>query len=103
MKQYCVYFLTNRSRTLYIGVTNDMYRRMREHKQKLNDGFAKRYNLDQLVYVEATEDVRAAIEREKQLKSWSRGKKLALIESVNPEWEDLSESWFRPDSSLCSE
>jgi putative endonuclease len=81
--------MTNKSRTLYTGVTNNLERRMYEHKQKLIPGFTTKYNISRLVYYEATEDV-AAISREKQIKGWLRSKKIALIESVNPNWEDLS-------------
>jgi len=76
--------MTNKSRTLYTGITNDLERRVSEHKQKLVPGFTARYNIDRLVYYEATEDVNAAISREKQIKRWLRAKKIALIESMNP-------------------
>jgi len=85
--------MTNKSRTLYTGVTNDLERRVYEHKQKLVPGFTARYNITRLVYFEATEDVQAAIVREKQIKGWLRRKKIALIESANPRWEDLSVKW----------
>jgi putative endonuclease len=84
-KQYYVYIMTNRSRTLYVGVTNDLERRVYEHKQKLILGFTQRYNITQLVYYEATSDVRSALAREKQIKGWLRAKKIALIESANAE------------------
>ena len=87
---YFVYILSNRSRTLYVGVTNNLERRVSEHKQKLIEGFTRRYNVTQLVYCESTEDVRAAITREKQIKGWTRAKKIALVDSVNPDWRDLS-------------
>ena len=104
MKQYYVYIMTNKSRTLYIGVTNNLERRAYEHKQKLTSGFTSRYNLTRLVYFEETQDIYAALSREKQLKGWLRVKKIALIESVNPQWEDLSKDWYgKADSSLCSE
>ena len=90
MKQYYVYIMTNKSRTLYTGVTNNLERRVYEHKQKLIPGFTTKYNISRLVFFEATQDIRAAIEREKQIKGWLRSKKIALIESVNPQWEDLS-------------
>ena len=89
-KQFYVYIMTNKSRTLYTGVTNDLERRVYEHKQKLVPGFTSKYNITRLVYYEATEDIRAAIEREKQIKGWLRARKIALIESMNPEWVDLS-------------
>jgi len=92
-KQYYVYIMTNRSRTLYVGVTNDLERRVYEHKQKLILGFTQRYNITQLVYYEATSDVRSALAREKQIKGWLRAKKIALIESANAEWRDLSAEW----------
>ncbi len=93
MKQYFVYIMTNRSGTLYTGVTNDLYRRVSEHKQGLIPGFTSRYNITQLVYFEAHSDVREAIAREKQIKRWRRSKKIALIESLNPDWRDLSAGW----------
>ena len=93
-KQYYVYIMTNRSKTLYTGVTNDLIRRVYEHKNKMVEGFTKKYNIMKLVYFEETSDVQAAIEREKQIKGWLRSKKIALIESKNPEWKDLSEGWF---------
>ena len=93
MKQYYVYIMTNKSRALYTGVTNNLERRVYEHKQKLIPGFTTKYNISRLVYFEATEDIRAAIEREKQIKEWLRSKKVTLIESVNPSWTDLSACW----------
>ena len=88
---YYVYILANKnSRVLYIGVTNDLQRRIYEHKERLLDGFTKRYNIEKLVYYEATENIKAAIEREKVLKKWSRKKKEWLIERFNPLWMDLS-------------
>ncbi len=94
MKRYYVYILTNKSRTLYTGVTNDLLRRVYEHKQKLVQGFTAKYNITRLAYFEETTDVQAALAREKQIKGWLRVKKLALIESVNPRWEDLSNGWY---------
>ena len=91
---HCVYILTNWSgKVMYIGVTNDLQRRLYEHRHQLADGFTKRYNIHKLVYFEQTGDVRAAIAREKQLKGWSREKKNALVASANPTWRDLSEDW----------
>ena len=89
-KQYYVYILTNNSKTLYTGVTNNLIRRIYEHKNKFVEGFSKKYNLTKLVYYEISEDVRSAIAREKQIKGWLRSKKIKLIESMNPEWKDLS-------------
>ena len=104
MGQYYVYIMTNRSQTLYTGVTNDLQHRVYEHKQKLVDGFTKKYNLTKLVYYESTDDVRSAIGREKQIKGWLRANKIALIESMNPQWGDLSDGWYEEqgDPSLCS-
>ena len=93
MRQYYVYIMTNRSATLYIGVTNDLARRVYEHKNKLIPGFTAKYNITKLVYFETTDDVRTAIAPEKQIKGWLRVKKVALIESVNPSWDDLSADW----------
>ncbi|MCI8366220.1 MAG: GIY-YIG nuclease family protein [Eggerthellaceae bacterium] len=88
-----VYILTNYNHTtLYIGVTTDLERRMAEHKSHALPGFTQNYNVDRLVYVERTQSIRDAIEREKQLKRWGRKKKEKLIESSNPLWRDLSES-----------
>ena len=89
-RQYYVYIVTNNSKTLYTGVTNNLTRRIYEHKNKLVEGFTKKYNLSKLVYYEISEDVRSAIGREKQIKGWLRSKKINLIESINPEWKDLS-------------
>ena len=94
MKAYYVYILTNFSnKVMYIGVTNDLQRRLYEHKNKLLAGFTKQYNVHKLVYYEYTMDVNAAIAREKQLKGWNRSKKNSLVETMNPEWRDLSEDW----------
>jgi len=92
-KQYYVYIMASRSRVLYVGMTNDLQRRVEQHKQKLVEGFTQRYNVTRLVYYEATNDVHAAIAREKQIKGWRRSKKTDLIESVNRTWKDLSEEW----------
>jgi len=95
-KQYYVYILTNKfNRVLYIGITNDLVRRMFEHKNKLVSGFTNKYNLVKLIYYEITDDVRNAIKREKQLKNWHREWKTNLINQFNPEWHDLSEEFFR--------
>ena len=97
-KQYYVYIMTNGARTLYIGVTNDLTRRVYQHKQKLADGFTKKYNITMLAYFKVTSDVQAAIAREKQLKGWLRSKKIALVESMNPRWVDLSAEWYEPQA-----
>jgi putative endonuclease len=91
MNEYFVYIVTNKSnKVLYIGVTNNLERRMFEHKNKMINGFTKKYNLTKLVYFQETSDVRSAIEREKQLKNWHRDCKIKLITDFNPEWKDLS-------------
>jgi len=90
MNQYYVYIMTNKSKTLYIGITSDLYRRVFEHKQKFVNGFTKKYNINKLVYYEITNDVNAAIAREKQIKIWRREKKIKLIEDFNLEWRDLN-------------
>jgi len=91
--------MTNRSRTLYAGVTNDLHRRVCEHKYRLVAGFTSEYNMSRLVYYEATSDVRGAIARENQIKSWSRAKKKALIDGFNPSWRDLSEDFADADEA----
>jgi putative endonuclease len=89
-KQYYIYIMTNSGNTvLYTGVTNDLRRRVYEHKEKLASGFTTRYNISRLVYYEVFEDVENAIWREKQIKAGSRQKKIGLIESMNAEWRDL--------------
>jgi putative endonuclease len=111
MPEYYVYIMTNKSRTLYVGVTNDLERRVYEHKHKLIKGFTSKYNITMLVWYEAFPAIDQAIEGEKRLKGWLRSKKVALIEGSNPEWEDLSQRWYgdenvsppRRDSSLRSE
>jgi len=91
---YFVYIMTNKSRTLYTGMTNDLERRVLEHKSKQIAGFTQKYNITQLVYYEETDDVGVAIAREKQIKGWLRKKKIDLIETMNPYWVDLSEEWY---------
>ena len=91
---YYVYILSNWcDSVLYIGVTNDLLRRLYEHKHNLVKGFTQKYNVHKLVYFETTDDVRVALEREKQLKGWSRAKKNSLIMKNNPNWMDLSADW----------
>ena len=98
MKQYYVYIMTNKHNTvIYTGVTNDLMRRVYEHKKKLVPGFTARYNIVKLVYFEETQDVNSAISREKQIKGWLRKKKVALIEKDNPDWLDLSEEWYHSE------
>ncbi len=94
-KSYYVYIMTNESDTLYIGVTNDLTKRVFEHKNKLFPGFTAKYNITRLVYFEETNDVQRAIAREKQIKGWLRKKKVLLISSVNPQWKDLSADWYK--------
>jgi len=88
-----VYLLANKyNNVLYTGVTSDLVRRIDEHKNKLVKGFTQKYNVDRLVYYEACDNILVAIEREKQIKGWSRKKKIALINTLNPEWFDLYRS-----------
>ena len=94
MPEYHVYMMTNRSGTLYIGVTNDIQRRVLEHKSGIGNTFTARYKMTRLLYVESTPYVLNAIEREKQLKSWTRKRKLELVREQNPLWRDLSEDWL---------
>jgi len=94
MKEYYTYMITNKSnRVLYTGVTNNLERRMAEHKSKSVPGFSSRYNLTKLVYYEQTPNIDAALAREKSIKGWLRKKKNMLIESMNPEWHDLAKDW----------
>ena len=94
MRVYYVYIMSNSKWTLYTGVTNDLERRVYEHKNKLVDGFTSKYNITKLVFYESTSDVDSAIAREKQIKGWLRRKKMALVESTNPRWVDLARGWF---------
>ena len=104
-KTYFVYIMTNRSKTLYVGITNSLIRRVHEHKFGIGSDFTSRYKLDRLVYFERFEDVHRAIGREKEIKGWLRRKKIALVVSVNPAWRDLSSNWyerhaFQPDAPM---
>ena len=99
-REYYVYIMTNKSRMLYTGVINNLMRRVQEHKNKQVPGFTSKYNIRFLVYFESTNDIHAALRREKQIKGWLRKKKIALIESLNPLWKDLSEEWFEPPLSF---
>lgn len=93
-KQYYIYIMTNyENTTLYTGVTNDLLRRVYEHKNKLLEGFTSRYNFNSLVYYEIYDEIEQAIIREKQIKKWSRKRKTDLIKSFNSDWIDLSASW----------
>jgi putative endonuclease len=94
MRRYYVYIMSSKSRVLYIGITNDIWRRAWEHKNDIPPGFTSKYRVHRLVYFESFKYVGNAIAREKHLKGWLREKKVALIRSSNPTWEDLSESWF---------
>ncbi len=93
-RRYFVYILTNRSQTLYVGVTNNLHRRVWEHKSGTGSDFCRRYKIDRLVYYESFDDVRKAIDREKRVKGWLRIKKIQLIVGVNPTWGDLSGGWY---------
>ena len=98
MAEYFVYIMSNVTGMLYTGVTNNLERRVFEHKTKLVPGFTSKYNLTQLVYYESTDSIDVAISREKQIKGWLRKRKVALIETMNPEWKDLSEEWMPEDT-----
>jgi putative endonuclease len=105
LKDYFVHIITNKHRTvLCTGVSNELERRVAEHISGLVKGFASRYHLNRLLWFEVTREVRAAIGREKEIKGWLRSKKVALINSLNPEWKDLAADWFQNavvrDSSL---
>ena len=91
--QYYVYIMTNKSGTLYVGLTNNLKERVHQHKSKLVEGFTKKYNINRLLYFEMFSDMNSAIAREKTIKGWLRKKKIDLISSVNPNWRDLSEDW----------
>jgi putative endonuclease len=93
MPTYYVYILTNQSRTLYVGMTDNLKNRLREHRAKKFDGFTARYNVNRIVYFETSPYLNMALAREKQLKGWSRAKKIALVDSVNPRWDNLSDAW----------
>ena len=99
-RTYAVYILSSFSKALYIGVTNDLRRRVIEHKSKAVPSFSRRYNITRLVYFEFFQDIRLAIGREKQMKRWSRKKKVALIETTNRNWKDLARGWAQalPDA-----
>jgi putative endonuclease len=100
LRNYYVYIMASACRTLYTGVTNSLERRVLQHRGKLLGGFTARYNINRLVYYEVCGEISAAIAREKQIKSWSRRKKIALIESVNRDWKDLSAAWYKTQGSV---
>jgi putative endonuclease len=92
-KRYYVYIMASRSRNFYTGVTNNIYQRALQHKSGEIDGFTKKYNINRLVYYETFEHIGNAIAREKQIKAWTRAKRIALIKTMNPTWQDLAEGW----------
>ncbi|HUT29293.1 MAG TPA: GIY-YIG nuclease family protein [Sedimentisphaerales bacterium] len=93
-QQFYVYIMTNRSGTLYTGLTNELKRRVCQHKQKSVEGFSKKYNIDRLLYFETFGDIRSAIAAEKTIKGRLRKKKIALINQTSPHWHDLSADWY---------
>ncbi len=94
MRSYYVYLMTNwNNKVMYLGVTNNLERRVYEHRNKLIKGFTEKYNVNKLVYFEETSDVAVAITREKEIKKWRREKKNALVKKVNPDWEDLRQEF----------
>ena len=93
--KFWVYIVASRTGTLYVGMTGDLFKRITQHKSGEYDGFAQKYHCTRLVYYEGYDDVHNAINREKQIKSWRREKKIALIEKMNPRWQDLAEHWGR--------
>ena len=101
MRTYYVYIMASRSRVLYVGVTNNLPRRVNEHKRGLVAGFTSRYRITRLVYFEEFADIRDAIAREKEIKGWVRSRKVRLIDGRNPTWEDLAEALYLPSSFLC--
>jgi putative endonuclease len=94
MRTYYIYIMASRSRVLYVGVTNDLTRRVNEHKRGLNAGFTSRYRVTRLVYFEEFGDIRDAIAREEVIKGWKRSRKIRVVEERNPAWEDLAREWF---------
>jgi putative endonuclease len=95
MRSYYVYIMANSGKMLYTGITNNLEKRVYEHRNHLVVGYTKKYKINKLVYFEETNDVLAALEREKQIKGWLRQKKIDLIEAVNPKWHDLAETGFQ--------
>lgn len=99
MRQYFIYIMTNGAGTLFVGMTNDLMLRIHQHKEKLVEGFTRKNSITMLVYYEATNDIVAAMSREKQLKRWSNRQKIVLVESTNPQWSDLSADWYEAKES----
>jgi putative endonuclease len=97
MRRLYVYIMASPSRTLYVGVTNDLTRRVLEHRSRRAGAFCTRYNISRLVFAEEADSPSTAIEREKEIKGWRRARKIELIEAFNPGWEDLSEGWTDDD------
>lgn len=97
---YWVYIASSEHRTLYTGVTNDLRRRMAEHRSGLVSSFSRKYNIGRLVYCESTPNIRSAIAREKQIKGWSRHRKVRLIEAANPRWDDLEQAEGLPSAGF---
>jgi putative endonuclease len=93
-RQYYVYMLTSKTRRLYVGMTNDLERRLQEHRTKAVEGFTSRYNIDRLVWYEVTTSAVDAVAREREIKGWRREKKVELIESENPSWTDMANDWW---------
>ena len=93
-KTFYVYIMASKTGTLYVGVTNNIKRRVYEHKHHLIPGFTDKYRIERLLYVETANDPLSAIKREKQIKAWRREKKVSLIDSINPQWNDLSQDWY---------
>jgi len=94
MKTFYVYIMGSKSGTLYVGLTSDIKKRVYEHKNHLIAGFTDKYNIDRLLYIETMSEPTSAINREKQIKAWRREKKVELIDSLNPEWNNLSQDWY---------
>lgn len=90
MDTHYIYIMSSKGKVLYVGMTNNLFRRIYEHKNKINEGFSAKYNVNKLVYYEEVENLASAQNREKQIKGWLREKKIKLIENLNPEWEDIS-------------
>ena len=99
--RFFVYILSSKSRTLYVGVTRDLLRRILEHKSKSIPGFTTKYRIDRLVHFEESDFLMEAIRRERELKGWCRAKKVALIEQANPSWDDLACGWYDPVKLGC--